>query len=175
LSSILKDSSQLIEVLADDVEKPYIQGDKQLLKLTPEAIAQAAAKLPDSVPSEWRKAFITTLENPPHAPVDTTVFDGQELPYCGGITIINTPGHTPGHICLYHKLSKTLIAADAMVVEAGQLYGPVPQNALDYKTAIQSLNKLTAYPIENIICYHGGLFTNNPNHRIAELAALEAK
>jgi glyoxylase-like metal-dependent hydrolase (beta-lactamase superfamily II) len=173
LPSILKESPQPIEVLANELEKPYIQGDQQLLRITPEAIAQAAAKLPDSMPSERRKAFIATLENPPHGPVDTTVVDGQELPYCGGITIINTPGHTPGHISLYHKPSKTLIAADAMVVEAGQLYGPVPQTALDYKTAMQSLHKLTAYPIENIICYHGGLFTNNPNQRIAELAAMK--
>jgi len=33
--------------------------------------------------------------------VDKTLEDGEELPFCGGITVIHTPGHTPGHICLY--------------------------------------------------------------------------
>ena len=130
--------------------------------------------LPENTPSEWRKAFIATLKSPPSAPVQTTVVDQEELPYCGGITVINTPGHTPGHISLYHKASKTLIAADAMVVEAGQLQGPVPAYCIDYKLALRSLLKLTAYDIETVICYHGGIFNNNPNARIAELARTSA-
>jgi glyoxylase-like metal-dependent hydrolase (beta-lactamase superfamily II) len=175
LPSILKESEQVIEVIANEVEKPYIQGDKQLVKLTPEAIAHAESTLPENVPAEWRKAFISVLKNPPHAPVQTIVTDGEELPYCGGITVINTPGHTPGHISLYHKPSKTLIAADAMIVEAGQLHGPIPEQSFDYKLAMHSLRKLTAYDIETVICYHGGIFSNNPNSRIAELAGLAQK
>jgi glyoxylase-like metal-dependent hydrolase (beta-lactamase superfamily II) len=92
------------------------------------------------------------------------------LPYCGGITVINTPGHTPGHISLYHKPSKTLIAGDAMIVADGRLLGPNPQYTLDMKTAIESLKKLMQYDIETVICYHGGLYKDNANRRIAELA-----
>jgi glyoxylase-like metal-dependent hydrolase (beta-lactamase superfamily II) len=95
------------------------------------------------------------------------------LPYCGGIHIINTPGHTPGHISLYHKPSKTLIAADALVVIDRQLHGPVPDHALDYPLALKSISRFTAFDIENIICYHGGLFNNNCNQRISELATLD--
>jgi glyoxylase-like metal-dependent hydrolase (beta-lactamase superfamily II) len=32
--------------------------------------------------------------------VDRIVEDGEELSFCGGITVI-IPGHAPGHICLY--------------------------------------------------------------------------
>ena len=46
--------------------------------------------------------------------VDRIVEDGEELPFCGGITVIHTPGHTPGHICLYIGQNKTLIAGDAL-------------------------------------------------------------
>jgi glyoxylase-like metal-dependent hydrolase (beta-lactamase superfamily II) len=52
--------------------------------------------------------------------------------------VINTPGHTPGHISLYHKPSKTLIAGDAMRVMDGQLLGPAPEQTLDVDTAIKS-------------------------------------
>jgi glyoxylase-like metal-dependent hydrolase (beta-lactamase superfamily II) len=173
LPSILDESSQQIEVLANEVEKPYIEGEKRSLRLTPEAIAKAEANLPENVPMELRKAFVARLENPPHALVDSIVTDGEDLPYCGGIHIINTPGHTPGHISLYHKPSKTLIAADALVVIDGQLQGPVPDHALDYQLALKSIRRLAAYDIENIICYHGGLFNNNCNHRISELATLD--
>jgi glyoxylase-like metal-dependent hydrolase (beta-lactamase superfamily II) len=170
LPDILNESPHRIEVLANEVEKPYIQGEKRLLKLSPEAIAQALASLQAEVPEKWRKAFKAVLENPPKTKVDKTVADGEELPYCGGMIVINTPGHTPGHISLYHKQSKTLIAGDAMVVADNQLLGPNPQFTLDMNLAIKSLKKLTHYDIESVICYHGGLFKGNANQRIAELA-----
>lgn len=170
LPTILNESPQRVEVLANEVEKPHIQGEKRLLKLTPEAIAQAMNSLPAEMLEERRKAFKTALENPPKANVDKTIADGEELPYCGGIIVIDTPGHTPGYICLYHKKTKTLIAGDAMKVVDGQLVGPDPHATLDMNLAVKSLKKLTLYDIETIICYHGGLYKGNANQRIAELA-----
>jgi glyoxylase-like metal-dependent hydrolase (beta-lactamase superfamily II) len=170
LPSIRTESRQPIIVMAAEQEQPYIQGEKQLLKITPKAIEQAVASLPAEVPAEWRKAFKAVLEHPPKANVDLIIADQEELPYCGGITVISTPGHTPGHISLYHKPSKTLIAADAMVVVDGQLLGPTPEHAVDFHLAIQSLKKLASYDIETVICYHGGLYRGKVNQRIAELA-----
>ncbi|MDF2959561.1 MAG: hydrolase [Paenibacillus sp.] len=126
--------------------------------------------LPPEVPEAWRQAFKAVLESPPKAGVDRCLADGEELPYCGGITVIHTPGHTPGHISLYHKPSKTLIAADALIVADGQLLGPHPQYSLDIDTAVKSLKKLLHYDIEAVICYHSGLYRGNVNGRIAELA-----
>lgn len=170
LPTILSAASQKVEVLANEVEKPYIQGDKRLVKLTPEVMANLDSFIPAGVPEEQRKAFKATFENPPKAPVDRVVRDGEELPYCGGIIVINTPGHTPGHISLYHKQSKTLIAGDAMVVDSGQLLASRPQFTFDMKLALQSLEKLAQYDIETVICYHGGLYQDQVNQRIAELA-----
>lgn len=164
LPDLLKASPQKVEVLSSEVEKPYIQGDKPLIK-----IEKAMARLTD-LPQEQREGFKRVFENPPTALVDKTVADGEELPFCGGITVIHTPGHTPGHISLYHQPSKTLIAGDALTIVDGRLVGPVPQYTLDMDVAIQSLKKLTQYDIEAVICYHGGLYRENVNHRIAELA-----
>jgi glyoxylase-like metal-dependent hydrolase (beta-lactamase superfamily II) len=169
LPALLNESSQSVEVLATEVEKPYIQGEKRLLKISLEAIERAVQSLPPEVPEAMRKAFRAALENPPKGPVDKTIADGENLPYCGGMTVINTPGHTPGHICLYHHPSKTLIAGDAMRVIDRQLLGPDPHATLDMTEAIKSLKKLLAYDIENVICYHGGLYKKNVNQQIAEL------
>jgi glyoxylase-like metal-dependent hydrolase (beta-lactamase superfamily II) len=85
------------------------------------------------------------------ANVDTTLIDGQELPYCGGITVMYTPGHTLGHICLYLKQSKTLIAGNLLIVEDGILV-QAPQNInFDNDLSIKSLKKLTKYDIETVI------------------------
>lgn len=171
LPALLKEAPQTVEVLANEVEKPFIQGEQRLLKLTPQVIAQAIANFPADMPEQARQAFQATLENPPKAPVDRTVADGEELPCCGGIIVINTPGHTPGHICLYHRPSKTLIAGDALRAADGQLLGPNPQATLDMPLAIQSLKRLAQYDIETVICYHGGPYTGGANQRLAELAA----
>jgi len=171
LPAILQELPHKAEVLADKVEAPYIQGEAHLLKVTPESIEQAVEALPAEVPEEWRAAFRNTLENPPKANVDVIITDGQLLPYCGGIIVIGTPGHTPGHLSLYHTASKTLIAADALIVENDQLLGPTPHYCLDPDTAKKSIKKLTQYDINTVICYHGGLYSDHVNERILELTA----
>lgn len=125
---------------------------------------------PQDVPEEWRRAFKAVLENPPKDTVDTVIHNGEELPYCGGIAVIATPGHTPGHLSLYHRLSKTLIAGDALIVENGELYRPDPTLCFDPDTAVQSLKELTRFEIQRVICFHGGLYEEKVNERIAELA-----
>lgn len=172
LPMIRQEQPDSIEVYANAQEKPYIQGDKRLVKITKESIELAMRSIPDNVPTEWRKAFQHTLENPPSSKVDYTVEDREELPFCGGIVIINTPGHTPGHISLYHKSSKTLIAGDALIVEDGQLSRPKPEHCIDYKKALQSIQTFTDLDIETVICYHGGVFNHQVNQRLQELTEL---
>lgn len=165
LPDILKESEQKIEVLAHEDDKPYIQGEKKLVKSSPEN-----QKRFEAMPEELRQKMKMIFEHPPKAPVDRTVADGEVLPWGGGITVIATPGHTPGHICLYLKKYKTLIAGDALNIVDGRLTGPNPQNAWDLARAVSSLKKLAGYDIANIICYHGGLYNDKPNESIAKLA-----
>jgi glyoxylase-like metal-dependent hydrolase (beta-lactamase superfamily II) len=154
-----------VKVLAHEEDKPYIQGEKKLVRLNSIIMGRISA-----LPEEERKRNLDLFENT-HAPVDITLADGEELADCGGIVIIHTPGHTPGHICLYHKPSKTLIVGDTMRVFGGQLIGPQgqPLNEKDMKKAINSLKKFEKYDIENIIAYHGGLFNGDSNQRVKEL------
>ena len=154
LPGILSGAKGKVEVLSGAEDKPYIEGEKKLLKGDPKQREKMLALMPP----ERREAFVRLLANPPTAKVDRTLANGEELPFCGGITVIATPGHTPGHICLYHKVSKTLVAGDALRVVEGRLAGPAPQNAFDLEQANRSVKKLAQYDIANIICYHGGLF-----------------
>ncbi len=56
-----------------------------------------------------------------------------------------------------------------MRVDEGNLFRASPFTNFDTLLSIQSLQKLTDYDIENVICYHGGLYTGNANQRIAQL------
>jgi glyoxylase-like metal-dependent hydrolase (beta-lactamase superfamily II) len=166
LPELVRELDGRLEVICHETEKPYIQGDLPLIKFNPVQMQ----KLLQTMPEDRRKQFERNLENPPKASVNTTVSDGQLLPFCGGISVIFTPGHTPGHIGLYHKASRTLISGDSLVAEEGRLCGPRPQVAADIELAIKSLEKYKKYDIETVVCYHGGVVQNNVNRRIEELA-----
>ena len=144
LPEILQECKNNIKVYAHDLDKPYIQGDLPLLK--------------DG-----------HLDNPPKCKVDDTLKDGQELPYCGGIRVIHTPGHTPGHISIFLKQSKTLIAGDSMYSVNGIIGGIHAPTTLDIKAAQLSLKKYLDLDIESVVCYHGGLSKVNINDQIQKV------
>ncbi|MFD6507145.1 MULTISPECIES: MBL fold metallo-hydrolase [unclassified Bacillus (in: firmicutes)] len=144
LPELLKNGVSNIKIYAHELDKPYIEGDLPLLKGA-------------------------HLENLPKGKVSEIVIDGQELPYCGGIIILHTPGHTPGHISLYLKQSKTLIAGDSMYSVNGMLGGVHAPTTLDIKEAQQSLMKYLNLEIESVVCYHGGLSKGNIHAQIQKL------
>ncbi|WP_391574639.1 MBL fold metallo-hydrolase [Cohnella sp.] len=174
LPVLVQRSEGKIAVMSSPFEKPYIEGNLRLLRITPEAIEQAVNSLPANVSDQWKQAFRHSLEHPPSSPVHETLEDGQELLICGGIVVIATPGHTPGHLSLYHRASKTLIAADALTVnDGGELCGPDPVTTLDPELARHSLTKLLDYEITTVVCYHGGLYQGNVRQNLLKLAQSE--
>lgn len=168
IGSVLSIKAKLIDrvkILAHEEESPYIQGDKCPLKLE-----QLESKL-EVLPVEMKMVYerLKAGFQSSKSKVDITLKDGEELPYCGGISVIHTPGHTPGHICLYLKQSKILIAGDMLGVEGGVLV-PSPKNInFDQNMYLESLEKIAQYDIQSVICYYGGLFRDNVAKCITEL------
>src|ERR687885_104667 len=155
-----------IEVLAHEEDKPYIEGDKPLIKMNRKRIAQ----MMDSLPELHRQQLQRILSRPPSGKVDRTLNDGEKLPLHGGIEVIHTPGHTPGHLSLFVKKARLLIAGDELRVEEGELVGPSEWATLDMQSANASLRKLTGYQIDHVLCYHGGFYGPNASERIAQLS-----
>ena len=167
LPEIVRVRGSEIEVLAHEEDKPYIEGDKPLIKMNRERMAQMMESLPESQRQQLERIFST----PPAGKVDRTLHDGEELPFYGGIEVIHTPGHTPGHLSLFVKKARLLIAGDELRVEDGELVGPSEWATPDMESAKASLRKLTDYQIDNVLCYHGGFYGLNASERIAELSA----
>ncbi|MGI2293809.1 MBL fold metallo-hydrolase [Paenibacillus sp. GXUN7292] len=170
LPDIHKQFGSQVEVMASVIEKPFIEGKQQLLKLNADAIQQAVASLPPQVPEQMREAFRKTLENPPRGAVNTIIAPDEHLAIGGGLVVIDSAGHTPGHISLYHNPSRTLIAGDALIVQEGMLLPPDPMLCIDPGLAKRSIENFLAYDIDSVVCYHGGVYTNQPNERLRELA-----
>ena len=91
----------------------------------------------------------------PPVPVDKVLTDGQVLPILGGLQVIATPGHTPGHVSFYSPLQRTMIAGDAWNASTGRLqFRPAPVH-WDYEIGCESVKKLERLGAQTIWCGHG--------------------
>lgn len=146
-----------IEVFVHELERPYIEGDRPLVK-----------GLPSPLDAQFSEGYVA----PTKPFIKRTLEGGEELDIADGLVTIHTPGHTEGHISLYHPDSKTLIAGDALVIRGPKLQGPNPMQTPDLDKAYQSIAKFAAYDIKRVICYHGGLYESETlNEEIAQIAA----
>ncbi|PZT52052.1 MBL fold metallo-hydrolase [Paenibacillus silvae] len=158
----LLDAIPGLEVWAHADEIPYVTGTKPLIKFTPERRAM--------LPAPVLALADQLLMQLPEINISRTLVDGDILPLQGGTQVIHTPGHTPGHVCLYFGEQQFLLAADELRVVDDVLVGPAPPATPDMPEALRSLKKLTGLKLNKVLCYHGGEYTLNPEKRIAELA-----
>ncbi|OKP98279.1 MBL fold metallo-hydrolase [Paenibacillus sp. P46E] len=140
-----------LTVYAHVLDQPFIEGAVPLLKR--------------ELPPQLQHMF----DLPYHVKVNHTLYDGDVLDFCGGVEVICTPGHTPGHISLYLQTSRILIAGDALPSVNGDLQTPTNQTTPDLPAAFNSLNKLLDYDIDQIVCYHGGLCTENVQEQLRRI------
>lgn len=146
-----------IRTVASALDAPYIAGREKSLRL------QQAERLHDALPTCEQLealAFRSTLERVAPCDIDIAVRDGDTFPWCGGTQIVATPGHMPGHISLYLRQHRTIIAGDALVAVNGRLRVANPHYALDIDAARRSAKKLRASGADRFICYHGGSVQN---------------
>lgn len=156
------------EIYAHAAEAPFIQGELPLLKLDPKRLQPRI----DALPAESRARARRLLLSPPKVKVDHLLGGGEELPFHGGIVVIPTPGHSPGHVCYYLKAQRLLLAGDALRFEGGSIIGPSPMATPDMRRAVASLRNLLPYRIDAVLCYHGGLTRNGVAARLRDLTRI---
>ena len=164
----IKKARPHVKVYASETEAPYISGAKKSLRL------QQAEAIHDTLLDDQKQgalAFQERLKSILPVPVDKTFSIDGSLPFLEGVDVIATPGHMPGHISLYVKPSKTLIAADAVVVQDGELEIANPRFTMDMQQAIDSIKKLEQLEIKTLICYHGGVVAHDVKSKLKKLVA----
>lgn len=146
-----------MEIMAHVEEAPYIDGRKTPIKLA--ALEENFDNLPENMKAVYAN-LKTGFDNRRFA-IQRLLTDGEVLPFCGGVDVIHTPGHTPGHICLFVREGGVLITGDALNMQRDMLCGPNPQYTQDMDRAHHSLECMKNYAIQTVLCYHGGVFTGN--------------
>lgn len=100
--------------------------------------------------------FMNTRIMPtPPVSVDGVLADGDVLPILGGLRVVATPGHTPGHVSYYLPSQQTLIAGDAWNASSGKLrFAPAPVH-WNFQVGTESVKKLEALGAKWVYCGHG--------------------
>ncbi len=95
--------------------------------------------------------------------VDELVKDQDFLPFCGGIQVIYTPGHSLGHIALLLKNEGVLICGDICSNMMGLGYSTVYE---DRKIGVQSILKAASFDFETAVFGHGNPIMASANKTI---------
>jgi glyoxylase-like metal-dependent hydrolase (beta-lactamase superfamily II) len=87
-----------------------------------------------------------------------------------GLQIIDTPGHTLGHISVFDPANGVLVSGDALRTNTGSLTGSDPQFTKDPVKAAKSVKKLAKMDIKAILPGHGNPLLVNASGELQKLA-----
>ena len=83
------------------------------------------------------------------------ITDGQNLPVLGGLRVVETPGHTPGHISLFAPTQGILFCGDSMVTDENGIHGSRPAVTWDEAKAFESVRKQAELGASVVCSGHG--------------------
>jgi glyoxylase-like metal-dependent hydrolase (beta-lactamase superfamily II) len=145
------------QIVASAIEQPVIEGKMAVPRVD-------LAKLKG--PIKFR---------PPHTmykptPVDLPLQGGETLPVLGGLHVIHTPGHSPGHLSFWQPEKRLLFCGDVLF-NAPKFSLPPAFLTVDMDEDKRSVRKLAELGPE-VICFgHGQPMTQNAAQRLRDFAA----
>ena len=104
-------------------------------------------------------------------PVSKTVDDGMALPILGGVTVIHTPGHTPGSVCYLLEERGLLFSGDSLFSDGSRLSRSVPFPGSDVEDYRRSLDKLAGIQFDSLCGGHGEPLVGNASDKLRDLIA----
>lgn len=145
-----------VPIYAHQQELPYLNG---------------ATSYPEPDPSVGGGMMAMASRFYPRGPIDVSQWlqplpaDGK-IPGMPGWRWIHTPGHTKGHVSLWHEANRTLIAGDAFITtdqesayavatQKMEIQGPPMYLTPDWDSARASVRELAALQPELVITGHG--------------------
>ena len=97
--------------------------------------------------------------------VERELSDGEVLPIAGGLRIVHTPGHSPGHVSLLHEDTRLLITGDAIFNVLGVRW-PVKAFCTDFRMTTMSAHRLAELDYDIAAFTHGPELRNRPREVI---------
>lgn len=122
-----------------------------------EVKAVESGDMTHQIPRNALTRFMDVVWTGPGAPVDRALHEGDEV---GGFTVLEVPGHSPGHLAYWRESDGVLILGDvatnmSFVTTLEGLYEPPGAFTLDREQNLASMRKLAALN-PKVICFGHG-------------------
>ena len=147
------------QILAHEAEVPYLEGDKMAVRLA--ELAEDIGSRGGGVCDGELESFEQAKAEAPnyYIKVDRALRDGELLDCCGGIKVVHTPGHMPGHIVLHLLKDNIIVSGDAANIIDGKFAGPNPVFTSHERMpqAQDSFAKMMDLKPGMVLCFHGGV------------------
>jgi glyoxylase-like metal-dependent hydrolase (beta-lactamase superfamily II) len=97
------------------------------------------------------------------ARADEMLSDEMVLSVSGGLRVISTPGHTPGHMSFYAPAEGILFSGDSIITQGGKLHISSGANTWDEMKAVESARVQAALGATIICSGHGPVIRDAAN------------
>jgi glyoxylase-like metal-dependent hydrolase (beta-lactamase superfamily II) len=165
LTTIGRKPGDITRILITHADPDHTGGARALVELTGAAlcasqieagaIAQGKAAREPALPGFVIKLSALLMGNMAPATVSQILNDGDELPVLGGLRVVATPGHTPGHTSYFSASIGALFAGDSLNTMKGDVsFFPAPVH-WRFETGRDSARKQSTLNASMVYCGHG--------------------
>jgi glyoxylase-like metal-dependent hydrolase (beta-lactamase superfamily II) len=135
------------EVYAHPLDKPVIEGKEYVVR-PPKGLRFPETKFPPT-------------------PVHHTYEDGDVMPILGGLHVIHTPGHSPGHVVFWQPERKILFTADLVFRMFNYITLPWPFFTADQQRNIEQIKRvMKLVEPESLLFGHGDPILTGGNAKL---------
>ncbi len=147
------------QVITHELEKPVTQGETTVPTPPKESLSGIA------------RLMVPPPTLPKGTPVDRTVVEGDVLTeVMGGLHVLHTPGHAPGHVTFWHPQKRIAFIGDVIMRLAGFRL-PIAAFTVDMAENRRSIARVASLDA-NVVCFgHGQPLTQNTAATIRAFAA----
>lgn len=131
------------KIYASKIEAAAIENGIASRPLTPKGIVKVFYKA------------VSGLFKPSPFLVDRVISDKDEFPFLGGLRVLETKGHTPGHLSYFSPSTGILFAGDSIRINGKETAQSIGANTWDLNLAKDSYEEQVALKPRYICAGHG--------------------
>jgi glyoxylase-like metal-dependent hydrolase (beta-lactamase superfamily II) len=126
-------------------------------RIEAEAIAEGRSSRPTKLPAStsFIRRLMRRFMSPRPFQVDEILSDGEVLPVLGGLQVVDTAGHCPGHISFFSPSTGILFCGDSMITDEHGIHGSRPIFTWDAAMAQNAVKKQASLGARIVCSGHG--------------------